>query len=49
MAAKVRDGEGEDHVGDVDDFEEAGEPDMVATMEEVETHDEGPTKGADGE
>ena len=31
------------------DFEEAGEPDMVATMEEVETHDEGPTKGADGE
>ena len=42
--AEVGDGEGE-----AGGFEEAGEPDAVAAVEEVETHHEGPTGGADGE
>jgi len=42
--AEVGDGEGE-----AGGFEEAGEPDAVAAVEEVETHDEGASGGANGE
>ncbi|KAL5154861.1 ABC transporter G family member 15 [Glycine soja] len=35
--------------GEANGFEEAREPDAVATMEEVETHHKGTTGGADGE